>query len=67
MNHPKSMRLCVCLPVYNDWESVSELIAEMVQVDGVVRIVVIDDGSTRLPNVDDLMLFAERRVSNLFR
>ncbi|TWT53407.1 undecaprenyl phosphate 4-deoxy-4-formamido-L-arabinose transferase [Rubripirellula amarantea] len=48
------MRLCVCLPVYNDWESVSELIAELVQVDGVVRIVVIDDGSTRLPNVDDL-------------
>ena len=53
-NNPSGIQnLIICIPVYNDWESVTVLLEkldhEIAMLDGSVSILIVDDGSTENP------------------
>jgi glycosyltransferase involved in cell wall biosynthesis len=53
-NYPSGIQnLIICIPVYNDWESVTVLLEkldlEIAKLDGSVSILIVDDGSTENP------------------
>jgi hypothetical protein len=52
-NLPGIQNLIICIPVYNDWESVTVLLEkldlEIAKLDSSVSILIVDDGSTKNP------------------
>lgn len=52
-NPPGIQNLIICIPVYNDWESVTVLLEkldlEIAKLDSSVSILIVDDGSTKNP------------------
>ena len=53
-NNPTGIKnLIICIPVYNDWESVTVLLEKLdhaiAKLDGSVSILIVDDGSTENP------------------
>jgi hypothetical protein len=74
-NNPSGIQnLIICIPVYNDWESVTVLLEridhEIAMLDGRVSILIVDDGSTENPpdklskapsNIDKIEIIHLRR------
>jgi len=65
VNLSLSKKIAICIPVFNDWRSAVQLIQEIrrqpLAVDHDLTVLLVDDGSTESPPIEDLGLAVEGR------